>query len=63
MHIFVNLEKIISFFAKYNIDITLFTEFEQAILIILANILILLFYGFAFYICYKLIFKILSWWF
>lgn len=63
MYIFVNLEKIISFFAKYNIDITLFTEFEKSLLIILANILILLFYGFIVYLVLKIIPRILDWWF
>lgn len=63
MYIFVDLEKIISFFSKYNIDITLFSNFEQSLLIILSNILVLLFYGFLVYITLKIIPRILSWWF
>lgn len=63
MFIFVSLEKIISFFMKYGIDITLFSSFEQSLLIVLCNILVLLFYFFMFYIVYRLIFKVLDWWF
>lgn len=63
MYIFVSLEKIISFFSKYNIDITLFSNFEQSLLIVLCNILVLLFYGFLVYLTLKIIPRILSWWF
>lgn len=63
MYIFVSLEKITSFFLKYGIDITLFSNFEQSILIVLCNILILLFYGFLVYLVLKIIPRILSWWF
>lgn len=63
MYSFVDLEKIISFFSKYNIDITLFSNFEQSLVIILSNILVLLFYGFLVYITLKIITRILSWWF
>ena len=63
MYSFVDLEKIISFFNKYNIDITLFSNFEQSLVIILSNILVLLFYGFLVYITLKIITRILSWWF
>lgn len=63
MYSFVDLEKIISFFNKYNIDITLFSNFEQSLVIILSNILVLLFYGFLVYITLKIIPRILSWWF
>jgi len=61
MYTFISLEKIILFFSKYNIDFTQFSLYEQSILIGLLNILTLLFYIFMFYICYKLIFKILDW--
>lgn len=63
MYIFVDLEKVINFFSKYNIDITLFSNFEQSILIVLCNILVLLFYGFLVYLVLKIIPRILSWWF
>jgi len=63
MYIFVDLEKVISFFSKYNIDITLFSNFEQSLLIILANILMLLFYGFLVYLVLKIIPRIIDWWF
>lgn len=63
MYTFVDLEKIISFFSKYNIDISLFSDFEQSLLIVLSNILVLLFYGFLVYITLKIIPRILSWWF
>lgn len=63
MYTFVDLEKIVSFFYKYNIDITLFSDFEQSLLIVLSNILVLLFYGFLVYITLKIIPRILSWWF
>lgn len=63
MYIFVSLEKIISFFMKYGIDITLFSSFEQSLLIVLCNILMLLWLGFVFYVVYKLVFKIIGWWF
>lgn len=61
MYILVSLEKITLFFLKYNIDITQFTSFEQAILIILCNIFMILFYWFMLYVIYKFIFKILDW--
>ena len=63
MYIFVSLEKIIAFFMKYGIDITVFSSFEQSLLIVLCNILMLLWLLFFFYVVYKLIFKILDWWF
>lgn len=63
MYIFVNLDKIINFFMKYGIDITLFSNFEQSILIVLCNILILLFYGFLVYLVLKIIPRIIDWWF
>lgn len=63
MYTFISLDKIINFFLKYDIDITLFNTFQQALIILLSNILVLLFYGFVFYIVYKIIHKILSWWF
>jgi len=63
MYTFVDLEKIISFFSKYNIDINLFSDFEQSLLIVLSNILVLLFYGFIVYISLKIIPRIIDWWF
>lgn len=63
MYIFITLEKVISFFAKYGIDITLFNDYQLSIVLLLSNILVLLFYVFCFYIVYKLIFRILDWWF
>ena len=63
MYIFVNLEKIIYFFEKFSIDITLFTNFELSIIILLSNILVLLFYIFLFSVIWKLIFRIIDWWF
>lgn len=63
MYIFVELEKIIDFFSKYNIDISLFSDFEQSILIVLCNILILLFYGFLVYLVLKIVPRIIDWWF
>lgn len=63
MYLFASLEMIIAFFLKYNIDITILGSYEQAILIVLCNILVLLFYFFVFYVVYKIIFKIIDWWF
>ena len=63
MYVFVSLEKIIYFFNKFNIDITLFTSYEQSILIILSNIFVLLFYIFLFIVIWKLVFRIIDWWF
>lgn len=63
MYVFASLEMIIAFFLKYNIDITILGSYEQAILIVLCNILVLLFYFFVFYVVYKIIFKIIDWWF
>lgn len=63
MFIFVTLEKIILFFSRFGIDINLFSDFEISILILVSQIFVLLWYLFLFYICYKLIFKILDWWF
>lgn len=63
MYILVSLEKIIYFFNQYGIDITLFSNFEVSVLVILCNIFILLFYIFMFIVIWKLIFKIIGWWF
>lgn len=63
MYVFVGLEKIIYFFEKFSIDITLFSNFELSIVILLSNILVLLFYIFIFIVIWKLAFRILDWWF
>lgn len=63
MYSFVSLERIISFFLKFGIDITVFTQFELSILIILSNIFMVIFYLFLIYVTYKLILKVLDWWF
>ncbi len=63
MYVFVDLEKIIYFFEKFSIDITLFSNFELSIIILLSNILVLLFYIFMFNVIWKLTFRILDWWF
>lgn len=63
MYVFVDLEKIIYFFEKFSIDISLFSNFELSIVILLSNILVLLFYIFMFNVIWKLAFRILDWWF
>ena len=63
MYVFVDLEKIIYFFEKFSIDISLFSNFELSIIILLSNILVLLFYIFMFNVIWKLTFRILDWWF
>lgn len=63
MYVFVDLEKIIYFFEKFGIDISLFGNFELSIVILLSNILVLLFYIFMFNVIWKLVFRILDWWF
>lgn len=63
MYVFVDLEKIIYFFERFSIDISLFSNFELSIVILLSNILVLLFYIFIFYVIWKLTFRILDWWF
>ena len=63
MYVFVDLEKIIYFFEKFSIDITLFSNFELSIIILLSNILVLLFYIFMFNVIWKLTFRLLDWWF
>lgn len=63
MYVFVDLEKIIYFFERFSIDISLFSNFELSIVILLSNILVLLFYIFMFNVIWKLTFRILDWWF
>lgn len=63
MYVFVDLEKIIYFFERFSIDISLFSNFELSIIILLSNILVLLFYIFMFNVIWKLTFRILDWWF
>ena len=65
MYVFVTLEKVVAFFAKLGItlDISLLSTYELSIILLLSNILVLLFYIFFFYVLYKLIFRILDWWF
>ena len=63
MYVFVGLEKIIYFFEKFSIDISLFGNFELSIVILLSNILVLLFYIFLFIVIWKLVFRIIDWWF
>lgn len=63
MYSFITLDKLIAFFIKYGIDITLFTNYELSILILLSNIFMVISYIFIFYITYKIILKVLDWWF
>ena len=63
MYIFVTLEKIIYFFEKFSIDITVFSNFELSVIILLSNILVLLFYIFLFSVIWRLIFRLIEWWF
>lgn len=63
MYTLVSLEKIISFFLKFGIDVSLFTDFQLSIVILLSNIFIVLFYMFSIYVLYKLVLKVLDWWF
>lgn len=63
MYSLVSLEKIISFFLKFGIDISLFTNFELSLLIILSNIFVAIFYILVFSLVYKIALKILNWWF
>ena len=63
MYIFVTLENIIYFFEKFSIDITVFSNFELSVIILLSNILVLLFYIFLFSVIWRLIFRLIEWWF
>ncbi len=58
MYTLISLEKIISFFEKFNIDFTQFTNFEQSILIVLCNILFILFWWFVLNLLYKIIVRL-----
>ncbi len=60
---FISTEKIATFLMSYGIDIGLFTDFELSVIILLSNIVVILAYLFIFYVVYKIIHKILSWWF
>ena len=48
MYIFVSLEKIIYFFSRFNIDITLFSDYQKSTLILGSQVFVLLFYLFLF---------------
>lgn len=63
MFVFVTLEKIIYFFNNFGIDISVLTGYELSVIILLSNIFVLLFYLFLFYVIWKLIFRIIDWWF
>lgn len=63
MFVFVTLEKIIYFFNNFGIDISILTGYELSVIILLSNIFVLLFYLFLFYVIWKLIFRIIDWWF
>lgn len=63
MYTLVSYEKIIAFFSKFGLDISLLTTYQTSVLILLSNIFMVIFYIFIFYVVYKLIHKILSWWF
>lgn len=63
MFVFVTLEKIIYFFNNFGIDISILTGYELSVIILLSNIFVLLFYIFLFYVIWKLIFRIIDWWF
>lgn len=63
MYVFASYERIVSFFTLFNIDITIFSAYQQSTLILGFQLFVLLFYLFIFYILYKLIFRIIDWWF
>lgn len=63
MYTLISLEKITSFFIKFGIDISLFTDFQLSILILLSNIFMVLFYMFSIFVIYKLVLKVIDWWF
>lgn len=54
MYSLVSLDMIIAFLLKFNIDFTLFSAFEQSIIICLCNIFFLLFWIFVLSFLYKI---------
>lgn len=58
MYTLINLETIIAFFAKFNIDFTLFSNFEQSIIIVLCNIFFLMFWAFILNLLYKILVRL-----
>ena len=59
MYTLISLEMITSFFQKFNIDFTIFTTFEQSVLIVLCNIFFLLFIMFVLSLLYKIIVRLI----
>ena len=58
MYIFLTMEKVIIILAKFGIDITVFTNYEQTIIFLLMNILSLISTAFILYIAYRIILKL-----
>ena len=58
MYIFVTMEKVITILAKFGIDITVFTNYEQTIIFLLMHILSLIFTAFILYIACIIILKL-----
>lgn len=53
MYIFVSLEKISYFLTRFGIDISLFSQFELSVVVLLSNIFMLIFYIIILSIFYK----------
>ena len=59
MYSFVSIENITSFLNNFGLDYSLFTSFEQAIVILLSNILFLIFWFIIISFFYKLLYRFL----
>ena len=61
MYIFVSLEKISYFLIRFGIDISLFSQFELSLVVLLSNIFMLLFYIIILSIFYKALCRLFRW--
>lgn len=59
MYTLVSLDMIKAFLLKFEIDFTLFNSYEQAIVILLANIFFCLFWFFILYILYRILVRLI----
>lgn len=57
MYIFLTMEKVIAALSKFGIDITVFTSYEQTIIFLITNILVLISTAVILYIAYRIILK------
>lgn len=57
MYIFLTMEKVVAVLSKLGIDITVFTSYEQTIIFLITNILVLISTAVILYIAYRIILK------